>query len=125
MARFGEAGPGPKGAVTMAVFQPGGQDFYALNGGPKFTFSPAIPMFVNCETQAEVDGLWDRLSAGRVTNRCGWLKDKYGLSWKIVPTVLGRWLQDPDPARSQRGMKAVLDMDEPDIARLRQACEQG
>jgi predicted 3-demethylubiquinone-9 3-methyltransferase (glyoxalase superfamily) len=105
----------------MVTFQLEGQDFYALNGGPQFTFSPAISLFVNCETQDEVDGLWERLSEGGETNRCGWLRDRYGISWQIVPTVLGQLLQDQDPEKSQRVMKAMLQMDKLDIARLRQA----
>ena len=124
VTRYGEAGPGPKGAVMMATFQLEGQDFYALNGGPQFTFTPAISLLVNCETQAEVDELWEKLSEGGEKSRCGWLKDRYGLSWQIVPTVLGRMMQDKDPAKSQRVMKAMLQMDKLDIARLKQAYEQ-
>lgn len=95
-----------------------------MNGGPQFTFSPAISLFVNCETQEELDDLWDKLSEGGETNRCGWVKDKYGLSWQIVPTVLGRMMQDADQEKSQRVMKAMLQMDKLDIARLKQAYEQ-
>jgi predicted 3-demethylubiquinone-9 3-methyltransferase (glyoxalase superfamily) len=121
VARYGDAGPGPKGTVMMATFQLEGQDFYALNGGPQFTFSPAISLFVNCETQEEVDELWEKLSAGGETNRCGWLRDRYGVSWQIVPTVLGKLMQDQDPVKSQRVMRAMLEMDKIDIARLQQA----
>jgi predicted 3-demethylubiquinone-9 3-methyltransferase (glyoxalase superfamily) len=124
VTRYGEAGPGPKGTVMVATFQLEGQDFYALNGGPRFTFSPAISLLVNCETQEEVDDLWEKLSEGGETNQCGWLKDKYGLSWQIVPTVLGRLMQDQDAEKSQRVMKAMLQMDKLDIARLKQAYEQ-
>ncbi len=124
VTRYGEAGPGPKGAVMMVTFQLAGQDFYALNGGPRFTFSPAISLLVNCETQEEVDDLWEKLSEGGETNQCGWLRDKYGLSWQIVPTILGKLMQDQDPEKSQRVMKAMLQMEKLDIAGLRQAYEQ-
>jgi predicted 3-demethylubiquinone-9 3-methyltransferase (glyoxalase superfamily) len=123
VTRYGEAGPGPKGAVMMATFQLEGQDFHALNGGPAFTFTPAISLFVNCETQEEVDHLWEKLSEGGETNRCGWLRDKFGVSRQIVPTVLGRLIQDEDAQKSQRVMKAMLQMDKLDIARLNQAHE--
>ena len=123
VSRYGDAGPGPRGTVMAATFQLEGQDFYALNGGPQFTFTPAISLFVNCETQQEVDHLWDRLSEGGETSRCGWLKDKYGLSWQIVPTILGTMMGDKDPEKSQRVMKAMLQMDKLDIARLKQAYE--
>jgi len=96
VSRYGAAGPGPKGTVMSATFQLDGQDFFALNGGPHFTFSPAISFFVNCETQQEVDELWEKLSEGGEKSKCGWLKDKYGLSWQIIPSVLGRLLQDKD-----------------------------
>jgi predicted 3-demethylubiquinone-9 3-methyltransferase (glyoxalase superfamily) len=123
VTRYGEAGPGPKGSVMSAVFQLEGQEFYALNGGPQFKFSPAISLFVNCETQQEVDELWDKLSAGGATNRCGWLDDKFGLTWQIIPTTLGRLLQDKDAAKANRVMKAMMQMDKIDIARLEQAYE--
>ena len=121
VTRYGEAGPGPKGSVMSAVFQLEGQEFYALNGGPQFKFSPAISLFVNCETQQEVDDLWEKLSAGGKTNRCGWLDDKFGLTWQIIPTTLGKLLQDKDAARANRVMKAMMQMDKIDIARLQQA----
>ena len=124
VTRYGEAGPGPKGTVMMATFQLEGQDFYALNGGPQLSFSPAISLFVNCETQEEVDELWEKLSEGGQTDRCGWLRDKFGLSWQIVPAVLGKMMQDKDPKKSQRVMNAVLQMGKLDIARLKQAYEQ-
>ena len=117
--RYGEAGPGPKGAVMSATFQLDGQEFMALNGGPLFSFTPAISLFVNCETQEEVDELWDKLSAGGSKERCGWLKDKFGLSWQIIPSALGRLLSDP--SRSQRVMEAMLHMDKIEIKQLEAA----
>jgi predicted 3-demethylubiquinone-9 3-methyltransferase (glyoxalase superfamily) len=122
--RYGDEGPGPKGAVMTATFQLDGQELIALNGGPEFKFTEAISFFVNCETQEEVDGLWDKLSEGGEEGRCGWLKDKYGLSWQIVPTVLGELLNDTDPAKSQRVMKAMLQMNKIDIAGLKRAYKQ-
>jgi predicted 3-demethylubiquinone-9 3-methyltransferase (glyoxalase superfamily) len=121
VARCGDKGPGPKGTVMTATFQLHGQNFIALNGGPMFTFSPAVSFLVNCETQAEVDELWDKLSAGGEKQRCGWLKDKFGLSWQIVPTVLGQMMQDKDAAKAGRVMQAMLQMDKLDIGRLQQA----
>ena len=124
VARSGDAGPGPKGAVMTAKFELEGQEFLALNGGPMFKFTEAISFLVNCETQEEVDELWERLSQGGEKSRCGWLKDKFGVSWQIVPTALGRMLQDKDPKKSQRVMQAMLQMDRIDIQRLRQAYDQ-
>ncbi len=124
VTRFGEGGPGPKGTVMSATFQLDGQDFFALNGGPQFTFTPAISFFVNCETQQEVDELWEKLSEGGKKERCGWLKDKYGLSWQIIPSALGKMLQDKDAEKSKRVMKAMLQMDKIDIQTLKQAYEQ-
>jgi predicted 3-demethylubiquinone-9 3-methyltransferase (glyoxalase superfamily) len=121
--RFGDAGPGPKGAVMSVSFELNGQPFVALNGGPQFKFSPAISFLVNCETQAEVDTLWDKLSTGGQTLECGWLQDQFGVSWQIVPTMLGQWLHDKDPARSQRVMKAMLQMKKLEIAGLKKAYE--
>jgi len=121
VARCGEAGPGPKGTVMSATFQLEGQQFIALNGGPQFKFTEAISLFVNCETQDEVDDLWEKLSAGGAKSRCGWLKDKFGLSWQIIPSVLGEMLQDKDPVKSKRVMEAMLQMDKIDIAQLKQA----
>ncbi|VVB89065.1 3-demethylubiquinone-9 3-methyltransferase [uncultured archaeon] len=121
--RYGEEGPGQKGTVMGVTFQLDGQEFMALNGGPQFTFSPAISFFVNCETQQEVDELWEKLSEGGEKQQCGWLKDKYGVSWQIVPTVLGEMLNDPDSAKSQRVMKAMLQMDKIDIEDLKRAYE--
>lgn len=109
-------------ANPMTVsFQLEGQPFYALNGGPQFHFTPAISLFVNCETQAEVDTLWAKLTAGGKEEPCGWLKDKYGLSWQVIPTALGRMLQDKDPQKAKRVMDAMLKMTKIDIAELQRA----
>jgi predicted 3-demethylubiquinone-9 3-methyltransferase (glyoxalase superfamily) len=121
VTRYGEAGPGPKGSVMTMEFELEGQKFVALNGGPQFKFTPAISFVVNCETQQEVDELWEKLSEGGAKIECGWLQDKYGLSWQIVPTVLLEMLKDADTARSQRVMKAMLQMKKLDIARLEEA----
>ena len=107
-----------------ATFQLDGQEFMALNGGPQFKFTEAISFFVNCETQEEVDELWEKLSEGGQKSRCGWLKDKYGLSWQIIPSALGEMLGDKDPEKSQRVMKAMLQMDKIDIKGLEQAYKQ-
>jgi len=123
VTRYGEAGPGPKGSVMTAAFQIEGQQFTALNGGPHFKFTEAISFVVNCGTQEEVDELWDNLSEGGEKVQCGWLKDKYGVSWQIVPTVLIEMLQDKDAERSQRVMKAMLQMKKLDIAGLKNAYE--
>ena len=125
MARYGEAGPGPKGSVMTAAFQLEGQDFVALNGGPQYKFTPAISFVVSCETQAEVDELWEKLSAGGRKDRCAWLTDKFGVSWQIVPTILSKLLQDKDPEKVKRVMKAMLQMDKIDINRLKQAYDGG
>jgi predicted 3-demethylubiquinone-9 3-methyltransferase (glyoxalase superfamily) len=119
--RYGDAGPGPNGKVMTATFRLNGQEFYALNGGPHFKFTEAVSFFVNCETQDEVDELWEKLSAGGQKSQCGWLKDKFGLSWQIVPTALGVMLGDKDPEKSKRVMKAMLKMTKIDIATLRAA----
>ena len=123
--RYGEGGPGPKGTVMSATFQLDGQDFMALNGGPLFTFSPAISFFVNCKTQREVDELWEKLSAGGEKSRCGWLKDRYGLSWQIIPSVLSKMLRDKDAEKAKRVMQAMMQMDKIDIKRLQQAYDRG
>ena len=115
VSRCGDAGPGPKGTVMSATFELDGQTFMALNGGPEFHFTPAISFFVNCETQEEIDELWDTLSAGGEKGRCGWLKDKYGLSWQIIPSVLGQLISN------QNAMKAMLQMDKLDIKKLKDA----
>jgi predicted 3-demethylubiquinone-9 3-methyltransferase (glyoxalase superfamily) len=124
VTRYGDAGPGPKGTVMSATFQLEGQQFYALNGGPQYKFTPAISLFVSCETQKEVDELWNKLSAGGHKDRCGWLQDKYGLSWQIIPSMLGKMLADKNPRKSQSVMKAMLQMDKIDIAKLQQAYEK-
>jgi predicted 3-demethylubiquinone-9 3-methyltransferase (glyoxalase superfamily) len=123
VTRYGEAGPGPKGKVMTVEFQLEGQEFVALNGGPHFKFTEAISFVVNCETQEEVDEFWAKLSAGGQESQCGWLKDKYGLSWQIVPRVLVELVQDKDPEKSQRVMKAMLQMKKIDIKTLKQAYE--
>ncbi len=111
VSRYGDAGPGPKGSVMSATFELEGQEFYALNGGPMFKFSPAISMFVNCETQEEVDDLWNKLSDGGKPNRCGWLDDKFGITWQIIPTALGRLLGDKDRAKAGKVMQAMMKME--------------
>jgi predicted 3-demethylubiquinone-9 3-methyltransferase (glyoxalase superfamily) len=121
VSRNGESGPGPRGSVMSTTFVLDGQEFFALNGGPPFAFTPAVSFFINCETQAEIDELWEKLSAGGKQERCGWLKDKYGLSWQVVPSVLGKLLQDPDPAKGKRVMAALLQMNKLDIKGLQQA----
>ena len=121
VSRYGDAGPGPKGSVMTITFQLEGQEFVALNGGPHFKFTEAISLLVNCETQAEVDELWSKLSAGGQEVECGWLKDKFGLSWQIVPSALFKMLQDPDPAKAKRVMEAMLQMKKMDLPRLEQA----
>jgi predicted 3-demethylubiquinone-9 3-methyltransferase (glyoxalase superfamily) len=125
ISRYGEEGPGPAGTVMSVTFQLDGQQFMALNGGPHFTFSPAISFYVNCETQEEVDELWEKLSEGGEQDRCGWLRDKYGLSWQIIPSTLGEMLQDKDAEKAQRVMNAMLQMGKIDIAQLKLAYELG
>jgi predicted 3-demethylubiquinone-9 3-methyltransferase (glyoxalase superfamily) len=119
--RYGDAGPGPKGSVMSCTFTLDGQEFFALNGGAQYKFTPAISLFVNCETQAEVDELWNRLSAGGREDQCGWLQDKFGLSWQIIPTVLGKMLGDKDPAKASRVMQAMLKMKKIDVTGLQRA----
>ena len=121
ISRYGEAGPGPKGSVMTVEFQLDGQNFIALNGGPLFKFTEAISLVVNCATQEEVDYFWERLSAGGQEVQCGWLKDKYGLSWQVVPTVLGKLMSDPDPQKAGRAMQAMLQMKKIVIADLQRA----
>ncbi|MCK9638071.1 VOC family protein [Methylobacter sp. Wu8] len=122
--RYGDAGPGPKGSVMTASFELDGQVFTALNGGPVYRFSPAISFVVHCETQAEVDEYWEKLSEGGKENQCAWLDDKFGVSWQIVPNVLIELLSDPDPIKSGRVMQAMLQMKKIDIEKLKQAYEQ-
>jgi predicted 3-demethylubiquinone-9 3-methyltransferase (glyoxalase superfamily) len=121
IARYGDAGPGPKGTVMTMNFQLEGQDLMALNGGPYYTFSPAISFFVNCETQAEVDELWEKLTAGGSDVQCGWLRDKFGVSWQIIPRTLIELMQDKDPMKSQRVFKAMMGMIKIDIEGLKRA----
>ena len=121
ITRYGEAGPGPKGSVMVVMFELEGQPFMALNGGPYYTFSPAISFLVDCKTQEEVDELWEKLSQNGEVVQCGWLKDKYGISWQIVPTILGKLLNDPDPLKSQKVMKAMLQMKKINIEGLQKA----
>ena len=122
-SRYGDAGPGPKGTVMVATFQLDGQEFMALNGGPHFKFTEAISLLVLCETQAEIDEMWEKLSEGGATSQCGWLKDKFGLSWQVIPPILSGLMQDEDPERSKRVMQAMLKMTKIDIATLKQAYE--
>lgn len=123
VTRYGNAGPGPKGTVMTATFQLEGQEFVALNGGPKYQFTPAISFVVNCETQQEVDELWEKLSVGSQSQQCGWLTDKFGVCWQIVPTALPKYLTDPDPEKVNRVMKAMLQMKKIEIETLKQAYE--
>ncbi len=124
VTRYGDAGPGPKGTVMAATFQLEGQEFYALNGGPQYKFTPAISLFVNCETQQEVDALWNKLLDGGREDQCGWLTDKFGLSWQIIPTILGKLLGDKDPRKSSSVMRAMLQMRKIDVKKLQQAYDQ-
>ena len=119
--RYGEGGPVPAGTAMSASFELEGVQFHAFNGGPAFTFTPAISLFVDCQTQAEVDELWEKLSAGGEKSRCGWLKDKFGLSWQIIPTALGQALNNPDPVKSRKAMEAMMQMTKIDIAALERA----
>jgi predicted 3-demethylubiquinone-9 3-methyltransferase (glyoxalase superfamily) len=121
-ARYGEAGPGPKGSVMTVKFELAGQEFLALNGGPHFRFTEAVSLFVDCATQREVDETWSRLLAGGgQESQCGWLKDRFGLSWQVVPTRLPELLADPDPQKAKRVMEAMMTMRKIDIGRLEQA----
>ena len=128
MTHYGEAGAKvsgrPKGSVMTVTFEIEGQEFVALNGGPHFTFSEAISLMVRCETQKEIDEMWEKLSQGGEKGQCGWLKDKYGLSWQIVSPVWDEMLRDKDAKKSERVMKAILQMTKPDIKTLKQAYEQ-
>jgi len=121
---YGNDGPGPKGSVLTVSFQLSGQEYMALNGGPEYKFTPAMSLFVNCETQEEVDHYWEKLSEGGEKGQCGWLTDKYGVSWQIVPTILGVLMSDKDPRKAANVMHAMLQMHKLDIAILKQAYEQ-
>jgi predicted 3-demethylubiquinone-9 3-methyltransferase (glyoxalase superfamily) len=122
-SRYGDAGPGPKGTAMTVVFELDGQEFIALNGGPLFNFNEAVSFSVNCGSQEEVDELWAKLTAGGEEGQCGWLKDRYGLSWQVNPTALGQLLSDPDPVKSERVMAAMLQMKKIDVAALKRAHE--
>jgi predicted 3-demethylubiquinone-9 3-methyltransferase (glyoxalase superfamily) len=123
-ARYTEVGPGPKDSVMTASFELDGQEFVALNGGPVFKFTPAISLVVNCDTQAEVDDMWAKLSAGGAQQQCGWVTDRFGVSWQIVPRVLIQLASDPDERKVTRVMKAMMQMTKLDIAALTRAAEQ-
>lgn len=124
VSRYGEAGPGPAGTVMTASFKLNGLEFTALNGGPLFKFNESVSFVIDCKTQDEVDHFWDKLSEGGETSQCGWLKDKFGLSWQVVPSILGELLGDKDPEKSGRVMQAMLQMTKIDIAKLQEAYEQ-
>jgi predicted 3-demethylubiquinone-9 3-methyltransferase (glyoxalase superfamily) len=121
ITRYGKGGPGPEGTVMSVTFQIEGLEFFGLNGGPVYKFSPAISLFVDCRSQEEVDLLWDRLAEGGRQDRCGWLTDKFGLSWQIVPTILNEMLRDLDLVKVQRVMEAMLKMDKLIIKDLKEA----
>jgi len=121
--RWGDVGPGPKGSVLTCSFELDGREFVALNGGPEFKFTPAISLVVNCETQAEVDHYWDKLLDGGKPMECGWLTDKFGISWQVTPTMLPRLLMDKDTAKANRVMAAMMKMVKLDIAALQQAAD--
>ena len=123
--RYGKAGPGPEGELMTATFELAGQEFMALNGGPSFSFAQGISLFVDCETQEEVDELWNRLSDGGEPGPCGWLTDRFGVSWQVIPRALGELLSDPDPARAQRAMEAMLQMEKIEIEGLRRGADGG
>jgi predicted 3-demethylubiquinone-9 3-methyltransferase (glyoxalase superfamily) len=123
VSRYGEAGPGPAGSVLTVTFTLDGDEFLALNGGPEFKFNEAVSFQINCDNQDEVDYFWNSLSDGGEEGPCGWLKDKFGLSWQVVPTALPRLLSDPDPGRADRAMKAMLSMGKLDIAALEKAAD--
>ena len=121
ITRYGDAGPGPKGGVMTVSFELNGQEFLGLNGGPQFKFTEAISLIVNCDDQKEVDEMWTKLTSGGQESQCGWLKDKFGLSWQIVPTALTEMIQDKDPEKSQRVLRAMLQMKKIEIDQLEEA----
>lgn len=121
VSRYGEAGPGEAGSVMVVTFELAGQEFLALNGGPEYSFTPAISLMVDCRDQEEVDRLWDALTDGGEPGPCGWLKDRYGLSWQIVPNVMWQLMQDEDPAKSNRAVQAMLQMSKLNVAELEAA----
>jgi predicted 3-demethylubiquinone-9 3-methyltransferase (glyoxalase superfamily) len=124
VSRYGEVGPGPKGSVMEVNFDLNGQRFMALNGGPEFTFIESVSFLIACEDQDEVDYYWEKLSEGGAPGVCGWLKDKYGLSWQVIPNLLEELVSDPDPEKSGRVMKAMLQMKKIDSAELQRAYDQ-
>jgi predicted 3-demethylubiquinone-9 3-methyltransferase (glyoxalase superfamily) len=124
VSRYGEGGPGPGGSVMTGTIQLDGQEFMVLNGGPLYKFTEAISFFVSCKTQAEVDDLWTKLTDGGEEGPCGWLKDKFGVSWQIIPTLLGELMSDPNPAKAQAVVQAMLQMKKIDSAKLQEAYEQ-
>ena len=123
-SHYGDHGPMPKGSVMTVIFEIEGQKFMALNGPPMFKFSPAISLMVNCETQQEIDHFWNSLSAGGSTQQCGWLTDKFGVSWQIVPAAIGELLSSGNAKKSQKVMEAVMQMTKLDIGKMKQAYEQ-
>ena len=125
VSRYGEAGPRPAGTVMVVSFELDGQPFTALNGGPEFTFDEAISFQIDCQSQEEVDYYWGALTEGGEEGPCGWLKDRYGVSWQVVPSALIALIQDPDPGRSQRAMAAMMTMKKIDIAAVQAAADQG
>lgn len=125
ITRYGDAGPRPKGEILTVDLMLEGQEFILLNGGPGYPHSPAMSLLIHCETQAEVDAFWEKLSEGGEKGQCGWLTDRYGISWQVVPKALDRMLQDADEARAQRVMKAMLAMTKLDIAELEKAYNDG
>ena len=125
ISRQDETGPDRKQTVVIVNFELDGEEFMALNGGPLFKFSPAVSFYISCVDQEEIDHYWDKLSAGGEIEMCGWLKDKYGVSWQVVPSILSEWMQDQNPAKSRRVMDALLEMRKIDIAGLLRAFEQG
>ena len=126
VTRYGKSGPGPEGSVLTAAFELEGQKFTALNGGPRFKFNESVSFVVNCETQEEIDYFWEKLSSdGGQESQCGWLKDKFGLSWQVVPTILPELISSKDPKKSERVMQAIMQMKKLDLAKLKQAAEQG
>ena len=124
ISRHGESGPAAEAPVLATTFQLDGLEFLAINGGPHFKFTEATSFMIDCKSQEEVDYFWEKLSAGGQTSQCGWLKDKFGLSWQVIPSILGELMQDPDPAKSNRVMQAMLQMTKIDIAKLQEAHDQ-